>query len=172
MKNIALACILILAFGCNSKKSTHVVNDTQTPRVLYVLNAKSGTYENEKLKLEDVHSVIYFSDRPNRLAGHMSLKQFAKQWREEKEDPPNGALSILENSDDSVVELSDPDVENTTITFDIKLIKGKIPQKFESSALFIDLDSPSNQYFSYENFREDFHALDCSCAESAKNSSQ
>jgi hypothetical protein len=173
MKNLLLAFALLCAFGCSTpKKKTHVINDTQSPRFLYVLNATSGSHKKECLKLEGIPSAIYFSDRPNRIAGHISLEKFADQWKKEeyKKDPPNGSLAILEEKSEEqiIIELSSPKVKDSSITFKIKSIKGKIPEEFKSCALFIDFDSPGNQYFAYENFREDFHALDCSCGNHEK----
>ncbi|NGX58875.1 MAG: hypothetical protein KR126chlam3_00016 [Chlamydiae bacterium] len=174
MKNLILACILVFAFGCNFAKKTppHVINDQQSPRFLYVLNAQFGKYDDGKLTLKGIPSVLYFSDRPNRLAGHTTIEQFTKLWEQDsfKKDPPNGNLSILDqkNEQEILIELSNPKVETDCIAFDVRLLKGEIPQQFKSSALFIDLDSPTNQSLAYENFGEDFHAVDCSCAETSE----
>jgi len=156
MKNLFFASILLLAFGCSSQKD-HVVQDTETPRMLYVLNAESGTYEDNKLKLEKIHSVIYFSDRPSRLAGHISLKNFGK--RVKSQDSTKGVLSVLKKGEDIDLTLSSPKVDGDTITFTVK--EGKLPKTFESSALFIDLDLENQE----TAFTEGFHAIDCSCAE-------
>lgn len=174
MKNLILVCTLIFAFGCNSAKKApaHVIDDKQSPRFLYVINSQSGEYEDGKITLKGIPSVLYFSDRPNRLAGHTSLDQFSKLWEQDsfKKDPPNGNLSILDqkNDQDILIELSNPQVSNGCIAFDVRPLKGNVPKQFKSSALFIDLDSPTNQYFAYENFREDFHARDCSCSETSE----
>lgn len=156
MKNILLACVLLFAFSCNSQKD-HIVQDAETPRMLYVLNSESGTYEENKLELKDVHSVIYFSDRPSRLAGHMSLKKFSKRIK--SQDTAKGVLSLLAKKQDIDLTLSSPKRDGDTITFTVE--EGKLPKTFESSALFVDLD-PENQETA---FNEGFHSLDCSCAD-------
>ncbi len=39
----------------------------------HVLSATSGSLKGDTLTLNGVPNVIYFSDRPDRVAGHMSL---------------------------------------------------------------------------------------------------
>lgn len=155
-----LAAALIFAFGCTQKKD-HVIHDTKSPRFLYVLNATEGTQDGEDLVLEGVPSALYFSDRPSRLAGHMTLKQFVKEWNKEELDKmaPQATLSLTEG-DSTSFELKDPSVEGTTITFKAKKLKGDVPSSFKSCALFIDTESKSDVAF-----REDFHPNNCTCSE-------
>ena len=74
--------------GCNNNGGDnlavflgeHVVDDARNPGYLYVISGTSGSLEGDKLTLNGVPSVIYFSDRPARIAGHMSLSSFIKMW--------------------------------------------------------------------------------------------
>ncbi|MDN3507107.1 MAG: hypothetical protein P0S96_07760 [Simkaniaceae bacterium] len=162
MKNVLLACVLLFAFSCNSQKD-HIVQDVEEPRMLYVLNSASGTYEDDQLKLEGVLSVIYFSDRPSRLAGHISLKKFTKGVK--SQDTTKGVLSLLDKNQDIDLALSSPKRDGDTITF--KVEEGKLPKTFERSSLFIDLDPQEETAFN-----EGFHSVDCSCADTALNTSE
>lgn len=119
------------------------VNDG-LPNYLYVMSAKSGTFSNGTLSLKGIASVIYFSDRPKRIAGHITLQRFIAIWSKGtdsmKNDPPNATLSILDGSTvtNIVVMLSDLVFSNNTITFKIKPLEGKIPTNFGHASLFID----------------------------------
>ena len=49
-------------------------------------------------------TTLYFSDRPERVAGHMTNAQFVDQWavgdNSFASDPPNAVLSFVETGDD------------------------------------------------------------------------
>lgn len=68
-----------------------------------------------KLTLTNVApTTLFFTDRPERLAGNMKTAAFIPFWSEGndsfKSDPPNADLSILEGKElkQVVVELQDP----------------------------------------------------------------
>jgi len=103
------------------------------------------------LTLTGVPAVVYFSDRPYRIAGHMSVREFVELWREGTDDyevdPPNATLSILEEDGaiDIVVELTNPLLIENGVTFEIEILDGDIPVSLDSSTLFIDSDPSVNQ---------------------------
>jgi hypothetical protein len=49
------------------------------------------------------HATHFFSERPQRVVGHLSYRKLVDQWGEGEdsfaEDPPNAVLSILEDGD-------------------------------------------------------------------------
>ncbi|MCP4229150.1 MAG: hypothetical protein GY771_03255 [bacterium] len=143
MKTI-LVIYLVLTATATAVLANHAIDESENPQYLFVLSAESGTYEDGKLTLKSVPAVLYFSDRPNRIAGHISLEEFVKIWGEGidsfKADPPNATLSILEEdgNTDIIVELMNPLLIENGVTFDITILDGKIPVSFGSSALFID----------------------------------
>ncbi|TDI91159.1 MAG: hypothetical protein E2O72_02580, partial [Candidatus Dadabacteria bacterium] len=47
----------------------HVIDDSKNPRYLFTLASASGTFEGDTLTLKGVPLVVYFSDRPVRVAG-------------------------------------------------------------------------------------------------------
>ena len=77
----------------------HVIDDSKNTGYLYVISGTSGSLEGDALTLNGVPNVVYFSDRPNRIAGHLSLSNFVEMWDKGvdsfKADPPNATLSLL-----------------------------------------------------------------------------
>jgi hypothetical protein len=145
MKKILSIC-LVLMMVATTVMAEHVISSKDNPQFLYVLSAKSGSFEGDTLTLKDVPLVIYFSDRPDRIAGHMSVKQFVELWNKGsdsfKADPPNTTLSIFneEGNQDIVFEIiSTPTIKNDSITFSVRLLLGDLPKVISSSSLFIDV---------------------------------
>jgi len=125
----------------------HVIDDSKNPGYLFVLSATSGSLKGDTLTLNGVPSVIYFSDRPARKAGHISLETFVESWSKGtdsfKTDPPNATLSVLKNdgAQNVVVELMSAEaVKNGSVVFKVEVIEGVSPQTFNATAIFIDLE--------------------------------
>jgi len=91
---------------------------------------------------------LYFSDRPERIAGHLKMADYLKEWTAKAgkdnfgANPPNAALSVYEaGQDDStlaVVEITNPVVDGADLIYNYKLINGKMPAAGGNTALFID----------------------------------
>ena len=91
---------------------------------------------------------LYFSDRPERIAGHMKMDQYLAEWAKAEgpdnfsSDPPNAILSVYELGEDNntvvVVKISHPVVDGNDLVYSYKLIKGSIPANGGATALFID----------------------------------
>src|SRR4051812_34217837 len=84
---------------------------------LFVQTAASMTGESDRLVLHGLSpSTLYFADRPQREAGHMSTASFVDYWDEGENsfatNPPNAVLSFAEPGDrpptDVVVEIHEP----------------------------------------------------------------
>jgi len=151
MKKILSVCLMLMLVA-SPVLAGDVISSKENPTYLYVLSAKSGSFDGETLTLNDVPLVIYFSDRPNRIAGDMNLESFVEAWSKGsdsfKADPPNATLSILDESGnkDVVVELSDLQLSGDSFTFKVRILEGNIPKSFGPSSLFID-----------EEFQKGFH---------------
>jgi hypothetical protein len=123
----------------------HVIDKSKNPQFLFVLSAESGTYADGKLTLDNVPLVVYFSDRPKRIAGHMSLERLIDSWNKGsdsfKKDPPNATLSIFdENGNKNIVlELQKPIMSGKTISFNVRALQGSVPSEFAACSLFIDI---------------------------------
>lgn len=119
-------------------------DESKEPQFLYVLSAKSGSFEGSTLTLNNVPLVIYFSDRPNRIAGHMSLMKFSKNWSKGddsfEKDPPNAVLSIINENENfnTVLMLEDQRLKNGVLKYKVRLLNGKLPKVFGAASLFID----------------------------------
>lgn len=114
---------------------------------LFVQNASSMSYANGKLTLKGVNPVtIFFSDRPERIAGNMATKVFVPFWHDGKnsfaKDNPNANLSILEKDKfnaDIVVTLSNPAMTGDELSYDVKVLEGTMPASGGPASLFIDV---------------------------------
>jgi hypothetical protein len=114
---------------------------------LFVQNSKNVVLEKGTLTLKDVApATIFFSDRPERLAGHMATADFVLEWQEGtgKEsfhaDPPNATLSIFGKDEivDIVVELKNPRLKGNELMYDIGVLEGELPTTSGFCSLFID----------------------------------
>jgi hypothetical protein len=128
----------------------HVIDDTNNPGYLFVMSGTSGSSDGETLTLNGVPGVVYFTDRPARQAGQISLSKFVEMWSNGggsfKADPPNAVLSILSESTNQniVIELQDPSIKRDVVSFKIKILQGTALKKFKESSLFIDIGNTGN----------------------------
>ena len=113
---------------------------------LFVQNANSIHYADGKLTLKGVSpTTIMFSDRPERIAGHMATARFVPFWSKGKDsflsDPPNASLSILEGDKvkDVVVVLRDPELKGDELSYNIRVLEGEMPATGGAASLFIDV---------------------------------
>jgi hypothetical protein len=91
-------------------------------------------------------STLYFSDRPERVVGHLSSRQFVDLWSEGENsfaaDPPNAVIAFLdsgtETPEDAIVVLQDPVLDGDTITYRVRVLEGSLPVSAESCSVFID----------------------------------
>lgn len=145
MQSLLMLTLMVVAFTTSALADDRIADgDVEITEYLFVVSAKSGTISNNTLTLKDVATVVFFSDRPKRIVGHVSPQRFVGIWDKGvdsmKNDPPNATLSILEGSsvENVVVELSTPVLAGDTITFKVKPLDGKIPPEFGRASLFID----------------------------------
>ena len=95
---------------------------------------------------------LYFSDRPQRLAGHLRMAEYLEEWTAKAGkdnfggDPPNATVSVYEpGQPDStlvVVKISRPVVEGADLIYSYKIINGTMPAKGGPTSLFIDWIGP------------------------------
>ncbi len=122
----------------------HVIDDSKNTGYLFVISGTSGSLEGDTLTLNGVSNVIYFSDRPHRIAGHLSLSNFVEMWDKGvdsfKADPPNATLSVLkkEGAKNVVVDLMSAEQKNGSVVFKVAVLVGKVPGSFGPYAIFID----------------------------------
>ena len=95
---------------------------------------------------------LYFADRPERIAGHIQMDDYLKEWTSKAgpdnfaNDPPNATLSVYEpgqpNNTLAVVEISEPKVEGSDLVYKYEVIDGKMPKSGGATSLFIDWIGP------------------------------
>ncbi len=123
-----------------------VIDDSKNTGYLFVISGTSGSLDGDTLTLNGVPNVIYYSDRPARKAGHLSLEKFVESWNKGsdsfKADPPNATLSLLkkEGAENGVVELMSVEQKSGSVVFKISVLEGLIPESFKTSTLFIDFN--------------------------------
>ena len=118
----------------------------ETVQMLFVQGADGVRIDGSKLTLKGVSPVtIFFSDRPKRVAGHMTTAEFIPFWGEGTDsfskDPPNATLSIFGEGEptDVVVTISNPVLNGEDLTYDIVVLEGTPPAEGGASSLFIDI---------------------------------
>jgi len=115
---------------------------------LFVQSAKSMTFDKSTntLTLEGVSpATVFFSDRPERIAGNMKTAAFVPFWSKGKDsflsDPPNADVSILEGNtlQQVVVVLHNPVLKGDNLTYTVKVLQGDMPEKGADVSVFIDV---------------------------------
>ena len=126
---------------------TQAQDKQEEVQLLFVQTAKDVVMGKGRLTLIGVSpTTIFFSDRPKRIAGHMSTADFVGEWQEGtgKEsfhaDPPNAALSIFTKEEivDVVVELKNPRLAGGALVYDIDVVEEEEPIPSGPVSLFID----------------------------------
>ena len=115
---------------------------------LFVQTADAMAFDADqnRLTLRDVSpTTLFFSDRPERIAGNMTTESFVPFWSEGKDsflsDPPNADISILEKGTlrQTVAVLHDPTLENGDLHYTVEIIDGDMPVTGENVSVFIDV---------------------------------
>jgi hypothetical protein len=118
-------------------------------QLMFVQSADGLKADDKTLRLVNVsQQAIWFSDRPVRQAGHMSLRDYLQEWTAAagpnnfSQDPPNATLSVYQPGKGentlTVVEISNPKVEGKDLVYRYKLIEGQMPKAGAATSLFID----------------------------------
>jgi hypothetical protein len=113
---------------------------------LYAQIAAGMAYDDGQLTLNGIApTTLYFSDRPNRITGHISTDEFFDTWGDGDDsfasDPPNAVLSIFseEEVNDVVVVLKDPALDGDQMSYQVEILDGEMPASGGPSSLFIDM---------------------------------
>ena len=144
---LAGAIILALTVLSGLAYAENVIDDSDNPGYMLVLSAGSGSLEGDTLTLNGVHNVVYFSDRPAREAGHISVQNFVEIWSKGDEsymnDPPNAILSVLDKggAQNVVVELNSVQRKNGALQYKVRVLEGNITGSFGTATMFVDPDT-------------------------------
>lgn len=144
-RNVLLGLAMApLAYGSRVFAATEEAD--AKPQFLFVQTAPGMRYADGVLTLTEVSPItVLFSDRPERLAGHMATDDFVPFWSEGddsfKSDPPNADLALLEEGkvENVVVTLHDPKLEGGNLSYRVDVLEGELPASAGASSLFIDI---------------------------------
>jgi len=120
----------------------------ETEESMFVQTAQGIESDGKTLTLRGVTpSTLYFSDRPQRVVGHMTTTDFVDLWaigdNSFESDPPNAVLSFLEPGadvpEDAVVVLKQPNLDGAgELSYSIDVLEGTVPATTGPVTLFID----------------------------------
>ncbi len=125
----------------------HQIEQLETEESMFVQTARGITSDGTTLTLRDVTpSTLFFSDRPQRVVGHMTTAEFVELWGEGDNsfaaDPPNAVLSFVEpNADaptDAVIVIKNPSLKDGQLSYSVDLLEGTVPIETGPVTLFID----------------------------------
>jgi hypothetical protein len=155
-----IAASVLMASSLDSLRSVRA----QTPEkpgeadFLFVQSAKGLKFDKaaSKLTLTGVSPVtIFFTDRPERIAGNMKTTRFIPFWSEGKDsfkaNPPNADISLVEGNSlrQVVAELQDPVLNSDDLTYTVKILQGDMPAAAADVSVFIDIIGRPLTPFSY-----------------------
>jgi hypothetical protein len=119
--------------------------DEKVVDFLFVQNAKTVSLKNGVLTLGGIAGdTLYFSDRPDRIAGRITTAEFVEKWTKGhdsfKADPPNAVLSVIHDSDavDVVLVLRDPSLDGADLNYQVAVLDGAEMVEGAHASLFID----------------------------------
>ncbi len=114
---------------------------------MFVQTAQSMTADAGSVTLHGLSkATLFFSDRPQRVVGHLTAGQFIDEWDKGEnsfaDDPPNAVLSFLDGAgdtpDDAIVVINNPKLVGDDLTYSIEILEGSLPAAADSCSLFID----------------------------------
>ena len=119
----------------------------ETEESMFVQTAQGIDSAGGTLTLRGVTpSTLYFSDRPERVVGHMTTADFVDLWgvgdNSFEADPPNAVLAFLEPGgevpDDAVIVIREPRLSDGELSYSIEVLEGTVPAHTGPVTLFID----------------------------------
>lgn len=149
------AFILAAAIFFMAASAPTTSTSAEAPQLMFVQSAEDLKVDPDRntIRLVKVNQqTLYFSDRPVRIAGHVKMADYLKEWTAKAgkdnfaADPPNATLSVYEpgqaDSTLVVVEITNPKIDGSDLIYNYKIINGKIPVKGGATSLFIDWIGP------------------------------
>jgi hypothetical protein len=115
---------------------------------LFVQTAKRMRFDEatDTVTLEGISPVtVFFSDRPERIAGNMKTTAFVPFWSTGKDsflsDAPNADISLVKGHavQQVVVVLQNPVLQGENLLYKVKVLEGEMPARANDVSLFIDV---------------------------------
>lgn len=127
--------------------SDDIQKELEDIEAMFVQVARNMTAEGDRVTFHGLApATLFFSDRPQRVVGHLTAQQFVDEWSKGENsfaaDPPNAVISFLEAGDeapeDAIVVLKDPTLEGDSITYGYEVLEGSVPASGAHVSVFID----------------------------------
>ena len=124
-----------------------LIEQLETEESMFVQTAQGIESADGTLTLRGITpSTLYFSDRPQRIVGHMTTADFVDLWgageNSFETDPPNAVLAFLEPGaeapDDAVIVIKEPRLTDGELSYSIDVLEGAVPANSGPVTLFID----------------------------------
>ena len=118
------------------------------PEFLFVQTGTTMTFDRaaNRLTLHGVSPItLFFSDRPNRIAGNMLTTAFVPFWSTGRDsflsNPPNADVSVVEGNQlqQVVVVLRDPVLQGDNLSYTVQVLEGEVPESGGLVSVFIDV---------------------------------
>ncbi len=161
---VAAALVSIGLTGCASSQTSSSRSDAAHPSAkavrkvdfLFVQTAEGFSHQNGRITLRGVNPLtISFSDRPDRIAGHMPTSKFIPMWSQGADsflsNPPNATLSVFrgDSVSSTVVVLRNPRLVGDDLSYEVRVLEGTLPVQSGPCSLFIDIIGMPLTPFSY-----------------------
>ncbi len=160
MKRATLACLILFSIaiacaqpppetdaqpGASTDSQPGETGNQEKASLLFVQESQGVTVDGEMMTMTGVKPVVlFFTDRPEHLAGYLTIDEFLSAVSEGPDsfanDPPNATLASLEGDEfvDVILELTQrPRYEDENLVFRVTVIEGELPVTGGPSALFI-----------------------------------
>jgi hypothetical protein len=118
-------------------------------QLMFVQTSETLKADDKTLRLVNVgQQTLYFSDRPARVAGHLTMPAYLDEWTARAgpnnfaKNPPNATLSVYQPGAQqntlTVITISNPVVDGRDLVYSYKLVEGTVPKSGGVTALFVD----------------------------------
>lgn len=147
---VLAAILLLIVVGAGCKDSSK-----PALQLMFVQSAEDLKVDPDAktFRLVNVNQqTMFFSDRPERIAGHVKMTDYLEEWTAKAgkdnfgEDPPNATLSVYEPGQAEntivVVEITNPVIDGADLIYNYNIIDGTMPAAGGATSLFIDWIGP------------------------------
>jgi hypothetical protein len=124
-----------------------IVTQLEAINAMFVQTAATVEHAYGRIILHGVApATLYFSDRPERVVGHLDTATFVDIWGEGDDsfarDPPNAVLAFVGQGgvipEDVVIEIRDPTLRGDDLSYAATVLDGWLPTRAGGCTLFID----------------------------------
>lgn len=143
--SLALALAAVGFVPASAQAQNHVIHQPVRPTYLSVISGTSAEVEDGTLTLKGIPALVYFSDRPVRLAGHRPPADFLEIWDKyfvgSPDNLPNATVSTFgaDSVSNTVIEITDVALVGSDLRFEYKILEGELADgALGPSSLFID----------------------------------